>query len=270
MIMISSLSYGQNPSGNADYIGNNIKLRKVVPYPPLREADVMLCNRVHRIIDTREKMNVVMNWPKNPLSIILFNAITIGNGSAPIPAYVVNSDSLATQMDVETIIDKFSYEIVTTIIDPYDENSTIDTVLIVPIFAEEAILKYEVMEDWIFDKQRSMYFPRIVAIAPMYQPYIGGVKLDRYYKLCWIKWEDVKSVLVNQEVFNRQNDAMRLSYLDFFELRMFSSYIVKKSNVFDNYIQDYEEFQDNSYAAILESDKIKNSLFEWEHDLWEW
>ena len=59
-------------------------------------------------------------------------------------------------------------------------------------------------------------------------------------------------------------------YDDFFEQRVFTSYIVEEPNVFQYAITDFEEFSADKFAAILESEKIKNKLFEWEHDLWEW
>jgi gliding motility associated protien GldN len=125
------------------------------------------------------------------------------------------------------------------------------------------------MEDWIFDKQTSQFFIRIIAIAPLYDLIVSGQNFGES-ELFWVKWTDLRSVLVNQEVFNRHNDAMRFSYDDYFEQRVFSSYITKESNAFDNKIVDFEEFKSDKFAALLESEKIKNKLFEWEHDLWEW
>jgi hypothetical protein len=51
---------------------------------------------------------------------------------------------------------------------------------------------------------------------------------------------------------------------------MFSSYIVKESNVYDMDINLFEEFKDDGIAAQLESDRIKNDLFILEHDLWQY
>jgi hypothetical protein len=51
---------------------------------------------------------------------------------------------------------------------------------------------------------------------------------------------------------------------------MFSSYIVKEANQYDNFIKDYEEFKDNGLAALLDAERIKQELFEFEHDLWEY
>ena len=81
---------------------------------------------------------------------------------------------------------------------------------------------------------------------------------------------DVRSILVNMEVFNRQNDAARLTYDDWFEQRMFSSYIVKEANPYDAAIKEFSDFKDDGVAALLESERIKNELFEKEHDLWEY
>ncbi len=76
--------------------------------------------------------------------------------------------------------------------------------------------------------------------------------------------------MVNMEVSNRVNDAARLTYDDWFEGRWFSSYIVKKANQYDNAIKDFADFRDNGVAALLEAESIKNELFEYEHDLWEY
>lgn len=257
----------QSNYGDFTYEKKAIKERKVVPYPPLREADVMYSMRIHRVIDTREKINVIMKWPRNPLYRILYEAATTGYGSAPITAY--RNDSLISFYTAEEVLSLGAEEeVIQYAPDPDYPDFLIDSVITNP-FRADKIIRYEVMEDWIFDKQRSMFFPRIIAIAPLYRPKLGGAELEEQ-PLFWLKWEDVRKILVNQEVFNRHNDAMRISFLDFFEMRLFTSYITKESNAFDNYISDFEEFSNDPFAALLESEKIKNSLFEWEHDLWEW
>lgn len=267
-LFVSELS-AQAFYGDFVYEKKQIKERKIVPYPPLREADVMKSNRVHRVIDSREKMNKVMNWPRNPFSKIVYDAVTTGFGGPPIPIY--KNDSLLDPKTAEEVVDMFSYEMSTTIY-PYEDDPDygVDTIIRENLIPEESIFKYEIMEDWVFDKQRSMYFPRIIAIAPMFKMMVEGKELDRDSRLGWIKWEDLKKILINQELFNRHNDAMRLTYWDFFELRMFTSYIVKEMNAFDNYIYNYEEYQDDALGSLLEAEKIKSRLFDWEHDLWEW
>ena len=68
-------------------------------------------------------------------------------------------------------------------------------------------------------------------------------------------------------MFNLQNgSAGRMTYDDVFMKRMFSSYIYKEENVYDRAINEYSTGVD----ALLESEKAKNNLYEFESNLWEY
>jgi hypothetical protein len=71
--------------------------------------------------------------------------------------------------------------------------------------------------------------------------------------------------LVNKEVANRHNDATGLSYDDVFIKRMFSSYIIKQSNSEDLRIKDYIA---DGVERLMESERIKKTLMDYEQDLW--
>jgi hypothetical protein len=51
---------------------------------------------------------------------------------------------------------------------------------------------------------------------------------------------------------------------------MFDSYVIKESNEWDVDINQFPEFRDNGVDALLESERVKNDLFIFEHDLWEY
>ena len=55
-----------------------------------------------------------------------------------------------------------------------------------------------------------------------------------------------------------------MSFDDLFWKREFSSYINKESNVFDRTVSPNNEGLD----ALLESERIRNEVFLFEHDLW--
>jgi gliding motility associated protien GldN len=255
------------------YTRQAVQERKVVPWPYLREADVFWAKRITRVIDVREKQNQCMQWPKNPLSLVLYNAVRDGK----LIPYV--DDSLRSVMTVEEFLGRGSD---TDYVDtPYDENdptlTRTDTVY-TPFRPEEKIKKYRVLEDWIFDKKESRMYVRIIAIAPLFNPKVAGIELGEQ-DLCVLKYHrspddadrnDIRDITVNMEVFNRQNDAARVTFDDWFEQRLFSSYITKEANQYDNRIKDFEDFRDNKVAAMLESERIKYDLFEKEHDLWEY
>jgi gliding motility associated protien GldN len=228
----------------------------------------MYARRIERVIDTREKMNIIMNWPKSPFYKFIYDGVITGFGGAPIPAY--KNDSLVSTYTAEEVLTRGAVEEVVQVY-PDPENYPdwyIDSV-IYSQFRPEDIIRYRIIEDWILDKQRGMFFPRIIAIAPLYRLEVEGQDLGEQ-ALFYVKWDDLRPILTNQEVFNRHNDRSRLSFDDFFEHRLFSSYIVKESNAFDYDINKFEHFKDDPFAALLESEKIKNKLFEWEHDLWKY
>ncbi len=255
------------------YTRQAVQERKVVAWPYLREADVFWAKRITRIVDVREKQNQCMNWPKNPLSLILYNAVKDGK---LIP---YTDDSLNSVMTIEEFSGKGTdTDYVETPIDPNDPTITRLDTIPSEFHPDEKIKKYRILEDWIFDKKESRMYVRIIAIAPQFSPKVGGLELGEQ-DLCVLKYHrspddadqyDLREIMVGMEVFNRQNDAARLTFDDWFEQRMFSSYITKESNQYDNRIKDYEEFKDNKVAALLESEKIKNTLFEMEHDVWEY
>ncbi len=258
------------------YTRQNVQERKVVPWPYLREADVFWAKRITRIIDTREKQNKPMQWPKNPLNLIFYNAISEGK----LTAY--RNDSFSSQYTIEQYQNFFSQpKPVKRLIDPNGDpedptNFTIDTIQIKLIPSD--VIKFKVLEDWIFDKKESRMFVRIIGIAPMVSPQVEGadIGLQEWGYLKYHKdandfdKSDIREILVNMEVFNRGNDAARVTYDDWFEQRLFSSYIIKEANQYDNNINETAEFKDNGVAALLQSEKIKNDLFEREHDVWEY
>ncbi len=130
----------------------------------------------------------------------------------------------------------------------------------------ERIVQWEVKEDWFFDKQRSVMDVRIVGICPqIYNIDASTKKITGIKPLFWIYFPELRYIIQNYFVYNRKNDAMRMSFDDLFWKRMFSSYVKKESNVFDRIITDYVEGVD----ALLESEKIKKEMMEIEHDMWD-
>jgi len=95
---------------------------------------------------------------------------------------------------------------------------------------------------------------------------IGG-EVSRV-QLFWVYYPHARSVLANTAVFNTFNDAQRISFDDLFFKRKFSSYIVQESNVYDN--RRIPEYTFGGIPNMLESERIRNEIFTFEHDLWEY
>lgn len=247
---------------HTSYVKVAVRERPVISYPYLREADVKFSRRVVRCIDVRQKMNKQLEWPRQPLNRLLYEAMVKGE----IIPY--KTDSLLSFYNTEEFSKRGGEEILTFIsTDPDDPTIGRDSVYYEP-YKYENIKKYWVMEDWIFDYKHSVFKPRIIAIAPIFAPSYGGM-VGKEQPLCWIKMDEIRPLLANTEMFNRYNDASRLSFDDFFQMRIFDSYIVYESNVFDNFINMFQEYENDGIGALLKSDEIKNDLFIFEHDLWQ-
>ncbi|MEX0968724.1 MAG: gliding motility protein GldN [Bacteroidia bacterium] len=261
--LVSTDGYAQIDYFDFTYKKKAVKERRAIPFRYVREADAVWSKRIERIIDTREKKNLPLKWPKNPLNKIVYSAATDGS----LTAY--RNDSLSSIFTPEEVLERGGSESVVQIYpDPDDPYYYIDSIVYNP-YQPEKIIKFRMMEDWIFDKQSGLFFSRIIGIAPIFKPEIEGAELPEQ-PLFWLKWDELRDYLVNYEIFNRHNDAARLTYYDFFEMRLFSSYIVREPNEFDYSIKDFEEFKNDPFAALLESEKIKSELFQWEHDLWQY
>lgn len=266
---IAISSYGQSAQEDWTYGKKAVNERKVIPHRYTREANVKYHKRIHRIIDVREKQNLPMHWPKNPFYNIIYSAATDPDYKyGHVVPYMYDSLENAGFYSEDELTTRGGYEFVTQIPDPEYPGDYKDTVMIVK-FEPKDIRKYRIMEDWLFDYNYSDFRATIIAIAPMFDQKASGVSVGEA-ALFWVKMDEFRPILVNQEIFNPYNDAARLSFDDWFEMRMFSSYIVKESNVWDYDIKYYEENEDNPFAALLKSEAIKNDLFIFEHDLWEY
>ncbi|MEO6851021.1 MAG: gliding motility protein GldN, partial [Mucilaginibacter sp.] len=245
----------------------NILNAKVTPYPNLRESDVAFSKRVWREIDVRDKMNQYLASPKLRLIDVLMNSIANGELTAydatPDPKNDPNGDSFAKPLKPSEAKNKMADSV---LVDKFDKNGDkVSSVLKAGEFNPDSIVKFRIKEDWIFDRQRSIFEPRIIGIAPLVKIKVGGVDGD-YQPAFWIYFPDARPILATKEAVSRGSDATGLSFDDAFMKRIFASYVVKVSNDKDERIKDYAQGMDKLY----ESEKVKKQLMDWELNLWQY
>jgi len=249
------------------YKKSNILSAKVTPYPNLRESDVAFAKRVWREIDVREKMNQYLASPKMRLIDVLMNSIAAGELTAydatPDPKNDPNGDGFSKPLKPGEARNKMADSV---LVDKFDKNGDkVSSVLKAGEFNPDSVVKFRIKEDWVFDRQRSIFEPRIIGIAPMVKIKVGGVDAD-YQPAFWIYFPDARPILATKEAVSRASDNTGLSFDDVFMKRIFSSYIVKVSNDKDERIKDYAQGIDKLYEA----EKIKKNLMDWELDLWKY
>jgi len=243
--------------------------KKPIAYPWIRNADYVWEKRVWRVIDMREKMNQPMYYPETPhnnwRSFITMLMDAIKEGS--LTAYDATSptDEFISPLSFKELMSSVSDSTPQQIQRPYPPYDFYDTTIVKNLNATD-IKKIRIKEDWFFDKQRSMLEVRIIGVCPVIDVFNDDGTYRAQKPLFWIYFPEARPIMAKSEVFNRFNGAAKLTYDDFFFKRMFSSYIYKVDNQYDRKISEYATGID----AILESERIKEDLFNFEQQLWEY
>lgn len=265
------------------YDKEHIPKKDPIPYPFVREADVFWEKVIWRMINLREKMNHPYYFPTKPigdrksLTSTLLEAL-----EHPVPGHAVYAYKPLLNYEFEqpmNIEDIYKSLDVDSIYEPMMDSLTGNTVLKltgVDIRLND-VTRLLVKEKWFFDRKYSSLQVRIIGICPMrvfpmmITDQVTGMTVPtgdiNQQLLFWVYYPEVRFYLARQETFNPNNDAQPISFDDMFNQRLFSSYIYKESNVFnDRPINSYAKGMD----AMFESERVKQSIFEYEHDLWEY
>ncbi len=244
------------------YDKENAVNRRFIPYTHLREADVTWEKRVWREIDMREKINQPLYYPIEIVNgrVSLFQVLAkyILNGQL----YAFSDQEFLVPIEITAIKDKLK-KCDSSSQSSYDEagNEVITKVFgcdSTAIYGQ--IRTYQLKEDWFFDRQKSVLEVRIIGMGVFTYDEDKEALKEQF----WVYFPSCRPFFAKHEVFNPKNDSERRTFEDVFWKRQFSSKIVKETNVFDRNIQEYSKGID----ALLESDRIKNDIFRWEHDLW--
>jgi len=212
-------------------------------------------------------MNQYMASPKGRLIDILMDAIASGELTAYDPNQTKidpDGDGFTAPLTPAQAKGKMSDSVLVDKFDP-KTGDKIGSTMQASEFNPDSIVKFRIKEQWIFDRQRSVFEPRIVGIAPMIKQKVTGVNLD-YQPAFWIYFPDARPILATKEAVNRSNDNTGLSYDDIFMKRIFASYITKVSNDRNDRIKDYAQGMDRLYEA----ERIKKQIMDWELNLWQY
>ena len=87
--------------------------------------------------------------------------------------------------------------------------------------------------------------------------------------LFWVYYPHAREILKKGQAFNNRNTSKYISFDDIINSRRFSSVIYKEENVYENReVKDY--IKNNAFMRLLESERIKEKIRNFEHDMWSW
>ena len=242
--------------------------KKPIPYYPVREADVIWKKRIWRLMDLRQKINHPFYYPETPqkgwknFMTVVMDAIREGAITAYDPA---KDDQFLVPLTFQEIEKKFTRTDTVPIVDPNNPQRILRYEVVTEEFDASEVMRIKIKEDWFFDKQRSVMDVRILGVCPVRNLYDDDGNYFGLEEMFWIYFPEARPVLAQAIVFNRKNSAEERTYDELFWKRMFGSYVYKEENVYNREITDYASGMD----ALLEAERIKEELFEFEHDLWE-
>lgn len=271
ILFTMSLSFmiAQDNLDNADekldgaYEKVTLKEREIIQYDHLRQADIKWQKRVWRVLDFKEKMNLPFIHPKMGLVKIVHDAAKRGD----LQVFTVSEDKGETFKETMSSADvnQIGYRNDTTMVIDLETGLEKPTAAITE-FNPESVSGMRIKEDWLFDIESSTLLVRILGFSFLRDKTSETGEFQGVMPMYWVYYPDVRSLLAQNQVYNIKNDANTTSWEDIFEMRYFSSYIMKESNVFDRRIQSYATGLD----LLYESERIHEEIRNYEHDLWEY
>lgn len=269
----------RNP--NDFYVKVSSTGKKAMPYPAVRESDVVWEMVVWRDIDLNEKFNQFFYYPVDDEKdtqgrVNLVNLLVKAVENGEIPAF--ETDDMDKEFDPTEAMRQLAGEAYTKEVEATDEqgnqiwdDETGEALMVTKTFTrsfkKESAKKLHIKEKWYIDKQDSRQKVRILALSFDYlKENVNNEEVPA--TSFWIPMDDmrVRNVLVNANAYDENNDVRGRSYDDIFIQRYFDSYIVRESNTQNRKLEDYLTGED----AILQSQIIEDKIFDIESDMWEY
>lgn len=245
----------------------------------IHSSDIMYKKSVLRQLDLREKQNKSLFSRNKEITRIIIDAVKEGK----LKVYATDSLDKGKSYTKEEFLDKIKVpnqeaelteeekefqkaNAADAANDPFATGN--EQVATGPAFFEpKDLFLIQITEDFIFDKQRSRAYWDIQSIQ-IIVPAELNQKVDlpagtfKYKDLAEVFKKDPRALW-----FNPENDQEHRNMADAFDLRLFSSYLVKVSNPDDAYLADI--YNTNEKEGLLASYWKQNEMMEYEHNLWE-
>ncbi len=254
----------------------------VVPYSVVNKEDVYYTKRVWREIDLRDRGNEIMASPKVNLIGVIYKALNNGELDLYSPSDEdFQGEPLSQKKDAAAKgISNSAVDSAFLGVNPAtNEVNRADNE-----FFKDRFIALRVKEDWILDIRRGIFEPRIIGIAPVIMqlsfpqdnngnpildPVSGKPKVDTLGTpaVGWLYFDDLREILVKTKVANNNNDNSGINFDDVFIRRLFYSNITKVSNTGDERFKDYLA---NTKDQLLESERWKKLIADFEQGLWEY
>ena len=247
-----------------------------------RADDVVWSRIVYRIIDMRDKQNYQLYFPMRPNDVYksLFRAL-LESITKGVPVYRRNAREIVPSFNDSSRLEGDELSKVFA----YDNNMDNNLIQINPVTKQAKIVgdqyynyvknqyKFMIQEIVFFDKHTSRMYSKVMAIAPIYALHPDNsqsknpMKFFQESVLCWFAFDELRPYLARQYVIPNGNETARLSYDEYFAQKLYFSYLLGDSNIFNRMLLESELTYDRIHR---EQNRIETELLNFEEDLWEY
>ena len=291
---LSATTFAQSNLLNAktpDQIGKKTEAElsadndKPLPYGYVHDRDILMGKRIWEFVDLDERVNFPLYFPvegdvmsspdRRPLYNVLINGIKEGKITE-----VYDSSYFTTKKTLKDI-ESSLYTVDTTDVGREQMNEDMEayrkgTKKIDEEFIRKTEIEaydvsaYRIVGYWYFDKRQGELKYRLLGICPVVPDVFSKKNNDaelEYIDLFWVYFPSTRDILHEAKAFNNRNSAMPFSFDHMLNARRFNGMIYLEENVYgDRKIADY--MKENSQMQLLESDRVKEKIRDFEQDMW--
>ena len=266
------------PSADDIYVSILDSQRRPLPFPHLRESDVVWSTMLWKTIDLNELFNQFFYFPidnpdpsgKKNLAHVLWDAVV----ADIIPVY--EDDELTIPVDnrlfvlrytkADTIILEIGYD--------DDDNEMYQTIIRPHEFDASEIYQYGLREAWFVGRQDTRMDSRRLALAPLKQTYhkFANTEEEIYLgrlPIYWVPMQNpaVRRLLARYTAYINDNNLVGQPSWDWIFLHQrYTAFITRESNIYSRSINHYLTGED----ALEQADLIEDKLYDIENDLWDY
>ena len=263
-----------------------------------RADDIVWSRIVYRVIDLRDKQNNQLYFPIKPNEKYksLFRVILDASVEGGLKAYDKIDFDIQPKYDNPIPQDSLKNRFVTC-----DWNTANNTPRISSLIEKDPLtnqnkvssyyyedyaskqMKFIIQEIIFFNKHYSRMFTKIIGIAPVYvynETNVTNLNMTGINKsgesvwnflqssvTCWYLFDELRPFLAKQYMVPNGNDTERLTFDEFFSQKLYSSYLLGDSNMFNRMLlQAYNEPD----QILKEQKRIETELLNVEQDIWEY
>ncbi len=260
------------------YISTLEHQQRPMPFPHLRESDVVWSTMLWKTIDLNELFNQFIYYPienpdpsgKKSLAYVIWDAVAAGE----IPIYeddeltipIDNIQFVARYTKPDTILLEIGYD--------DDDNELYQTIIRPHEFDGAEIYQYSLREAWFIGRQDTRMDSRRLAVAPLKQSYhkFANTEEEIYLgrlPLFWVPMQNpsVRRLLARYTAYTNDNNLVGQPSWDWIFLsQRYHAFITRESNIYSRSINHYLTGED----ALEQADLIEDKLFDIENDIWDY